>query len=70
VADVAIEHDLVVISDEVYEHLTYGGVAHIPIATLPGMAERTLTISSSGKTFSFTAGRSAGPAARSRSCRR
>ena len=54
VADVAIEHDLVVISDEVYEHLTYGGVAHIPIATLPGMAERTLTISSSGKTFSFT----------------
>jgi N-succinyldiaminopimelate aminotransferase len=54
VADVAIENDLVVISDEVYEHLTYDGVAHVPIATLPGMAERTLTVSSGGKTFSFT----------------
>ena len=54
VADVAVEHDLVVISDEVYEHLTFDGVAHVPVATLPGMAERTLTISSSGKTFSFT----------------
>ncbi len=53
VAAVAQEHDLVVISDEVYEHLTFG-VPHIPIATLPGMNERTLTISSSGKTFSFT----------------
>ncbi|MGA8988298.1 pyridoxal phosphate-dependent aminotransferase [Aeromicrobium sp.] len=54
IAEIAIEHDLVVISDEVYEHLTFDGVAHIPIATLPGMAERTLTISSGGKTFSFT----------------
>jgi len=53
VAAVAIEHDLVVISDEVYEHLTFG-VPHIPIATLPGMRERTLTISSGGKSFSFT----------------
>ncbi|MGI9084355.1 MAG: pyridoxal phosphate-dependent aminotransferase [Aeromicrobium sp.] len=53
VAAVAREHDLIVISDEVYEHLTFG-VPHIPIATLPGMAERTLTISSGGKTFSFT----------------
>jgi N-succinyldiaminopimelate aminotransferase len=53
VATVAIEHDLVVISDEVYEHLTFG-VPHIPIATLPGMRERTLTISSGGKSFSFT----------------
>lgn len=53
VAAVAQEHDLVVISDEVYEHLTFG-VPHIPIATLPGMAERTLTISSGGKSFSFT----------------
>ena len=42
-----------VISDEVYEHLTFD-VPHVPIATLPGMAERTLTISSGGKTFSFT----------------
>jgi N-succinyldiaminopimelate aminotransferase len=54
VADLAIERDLVVISDEVYEHLTYDGVRHVPIATLPGMAQRTLTISSSGKTFSLT----------------
>lgn len=54
IADLAIEHDLWVISDEVYEHLTYDGAVHRPIATLPGMRERTLTISSAGKTFSFT----------------
>lgn len=53
VAQVARDHDLVVISDEVYEHLTFD-VTHVPIATLPGMRERTLTISSGGKTFSFT----------------
>jgi len=53
VADVAIEHDLVVVSDEVYEHLVYEG-AHVPIATLPGMRERTVTISSGGKSFSYT----------------
>lgn len=52
-AQVAREHDLLVVTDEVYEHLTYG-VRHVPIATLPGMAPRTLTISSSGKTMSFT----------------
>jgi N-succinyldiaminopimelate aminotransferase len=54
VAAVAIEHDLVVISDEVYEHLTFDGLAHVPISTLPGMADRTVTIGSAGKTFSFT----------------
>jgi N-succinyldiaminopimelate aminotransferase len=54
IAAIAIEHDLVVISDEVYEHLTFDGIPHIPIATLPGMAERTLTIGSGGKSFSFT----------------
>jgi N-succinyldiaminopimelate aminotransferase len=54
VADVAIEHDLVVVSDEVYEHLVYDGGEHLAIATLSGMRERTLTISSGGKTFSFT----------------
>ena len=54
VARLAIEHDLVVVTDEVYEHLVFDGSEHLPIATLPGMAERTLTISSSGKTFSFT----------------
>jgi len=54
VADVARRHDLVVVTDEVYEHLTFDGTTHIPIATLPGMFDRTVTISSSGKTFSFT----------------
>jgi N-succinyldiaminopimelate aminotransferase len=53
VADVCIEHDLVCLSDEVYEHLVYDG-EHVPPATLPGMAERTLTISSVGKSFSVT----------------
>ncbi|MDQ4051953.1 MAG: pyridoxal phosphate-dependent aminotransferase [Actinomycetota bacterium] len=53
VAAVAREHDLVVITDEVYEHLTFD-VEHIPIATLPGMWERTLTLSSAGKSYSFT----------------
>ncbi|MFT4083007.1 MAG: pyridoxal phosphate-dependent aminotransferase [Nocardioides sp.] len=52
-AEVAIEHDLRVITDEVYEHLTFG-VPHVPIATLPGMWERTLTLSSIGKSYSFT----------------
>jgi N-succinyldiaminopimelate aminotransferase len=54
VADVAIEHDLVVITDEVYEHLVYDDHDHVPIATLPGMFERTLSLSSAGKSYSFT----------------
>jgi N-succinyldiaminopimelate aminotransferase len=54
VAEVANERDLIVISDEVYEHLTFDGRAHTPIATLPGMRERTITVSSAGKTFSVT----------------
>ena len=54
VADLAIEHDLVVITDEVYEHLVYDGHEHVPLATLPGMFERTLTLSSAGKSYSFT----------------
>jgi N-succinyldiaminopimelate aminotransferase len=53
IAELAIRHDLLVISDEVYEHLVFEG-EHIPIASLPGMRERTVTISSGGKTFSFT----------------
>lgn len=53
VADACIEHGLVCITDEVYEHLVFDG-EHIPPATLPGMAERTLTISSVGKSFSVT----------------
>jgi len=57
--------DVVVIADEVYEHLTFGGAAHVPMASLPGMRERTLTISSTGKTYSLTGwkiGWAAGPA--------
>jgi len=47
-------HDVVAISDEVYERITFDGAEHIPLATLPGMWERTLTIGSTGKTFSMT----------------
>jgi N-succinyldiaminopimelate aminotransferase len=54
IAQLCIEHDVAVISDEVYEHLLYDDARHIPIATLPGMFERTLTVSSAGKLFSAT----------------
>ena len=53
VAALAIEHDLLVITDEVYEHLAFGA-QHLPIAAFPGMAQRTLSVSSAGKTFSVT----------------
>jgi N-succinyldiaminopimelate aminotransferase len=53
IAELAIERDLLVVTDEVYEHIVFEG-EHIPIATLPGMAGRTVSISSAGKTFSFT----------------
>jgi N-succinyldiaminopimelate aminotransferase len=53
IAELARERDLLVVTDEVYEHLTFGP-EHIPLATLPGMRERTVTIGSAGKTFSFT----------------
>ena len=53
IADIARRHDLLVVTDEVYEHLVFDG-EHVPMATLPGMAERTLTVSSGGKSFSFT----------------
>src|SRR2546423_861017 len=53
IAELACERDLLVVTDEVYEHLTFGA-EHIPLATLPGMRERTVTIGSAGKTFSFT----------------
>ncbi|PYI66584.1 aminotransferase [Arthrobacter livingstonensis] len=53
VVRLAIKYDAVIVTDEVYEHLTFGP-RHIPVATLPGAADRTLTISSAGKTFSFT----------------
>jgi N-succinyldiaminopimelate aminotransferase len=54
VCALAREHDAWVVTDEVYEHLTFDGARHVPAATLPGMAERTISISSSGKTFSAT----------------
>ncbi|GAA5079741.1 pyridoxal phosphate-dependent aminotransferase [Thermocatellispora tengchongensis] len=54
IAAVCREHDLIAITDEVYEHLTFDGVEHIPLATFPGMRERTVMISSAGKTFSVT----------------
>jgi N-succinyldiaminopimelate aminotransferase len=53
VAELACSRDLLVVTDEVYEHLVFDG-EHLPIASLPGMAGRTVTISSAGKTFSFT----------------
>ena len=65
IAEVAVEHDLLVVTDEVYEHLTFGKHTHLPLATFPGMAERTVTCSSAGKTFSVTGwkvGWASGPA--------
>jgi N-succinyldiaminopimelate aminotransferase len=53
IAELCLERDLIAVTDEVYEHLVFDG-EHVPLATLPGMAERTLTISSIGKTFSVT----------------
>jgi N-succinyldiaminopimelate aminotransferase len=53
IARIAVEHDLLVVTDEVYEHLVYRG-EHCPIVQFPGMRERTVSISSAGKTFSFT----------------
>src|SRR5437773_3867770 len=54
IAELCIEHDVTVIADEVYEHLIFAPAQHIPIATLPGMFERTVTVSSAGKLFSMT----------------
>ena len=65
IAAIAIEHDLIVVSDEAYEHLWFPGHPHIPLATLPGMFERTITVGSGGKSFSFTGwkvGWASGPA--------
>jgi aspartate/methionine/tyrosine aminotransferase len=65
IAGLCAEHDTLVLADEVYDQLVFDGAAHIPIATLPGMWERTLTINSTGKTFSVTGwkiGYAVGPA--------
>jgi N-succinyldiaminopimelate aminotransferase len=53
IAELCCAHDILAVTDEVYEHLVFDGT-HVPLATFPGMAERTLSISSGGKTFSFT----------------
>jgi len=54
IARLCQKYDVIAMTDEVYEHLVYDGLTHIPLATLPGMFERTITISSMGKTFSTT----------------
>ena len=54
IGELAVEHDAVIVTDEVYEHMVFDGAEHVPMATLPGLADRTLTISSAGKTFSVT----------------
>ena len=54
IADVCLEHDLLAITDEIYEHIVFDGLGHTPIATLPGMAERTITISGISKSYSVT----------------
>ena len=54
IAELCREHDVTVIADEVYEHLLFAPAQHLPIATLPGMFERTVTVSSAGKLFSAT----------------
>jgi len=54
IAELCIEHDAIAITDEIYEHITYDGREHVPIATLPGMRERTVTVSALSKTYSVT----------------
>jgi len=54
IADLCLKHDLLAITDEIYEHIVYDGLGHTPIATLPGMAERTITISGISKSYSVT----------------
>jgi N-succinyldiaminopimelate aminotransferase len=54
IAELAVERDLLVVTDEVYEHLVFDEAEHVPLAAFPGMRERTVTIGSAGKTFSFT----------------
>jgi aspartate/methionine/tyrosine aminotransferase len=54
IAALCQEHDVIAISDEVYDRMVYAGAAHLPLATLPGMWERTITLGSTGKTFGVT----------------
>jgi aspartate/methionine/tyrosine aminotransferase len=54
IAELCLTHDVIAVVDEVYEHIIFDGLKHVSLATLPGMADRTVTISSAGKTFSMT----------------
>jgi aspartate/methionine/tyrosine aminotransferase len=54
IAELCVRHDAIAITDEIYEHITYDGVRHVPIATIPGMEDRTVTISALSKTYSVT----------------
>jgi aspartate/methionine/tyrosine aminotransferase len=54
IADLCLAHDLLAITDEIYEHIVFDGLGHTPIATLPGMADRTITISGISKSYSVT----------------
>jgi aspartate/methionine/tyrosine aminotransferase len=54
IAELCVERDAVAITDEIYEHITYDDAVHVPIATLPGMADRTITISALSKSYSVT----------------
>jgi len=54
IAELCMRHDVIAITDEIYEHILYDGAEHIPLASLPGMAERTITINGASKSFSVT----------------
>ncbi len=54
IAELCVRHDAIAITDEIYEHLTYDGAVHVPMATIPGMEDRTVTISALSKTYSVT----------------
>ena len=54
ISKVAVKHDLIVLADEVYEHLIFDGAQHVPVASIDGLAERTMTVSSAAKTFNAT----------------
>jgi N-succinyldiaminopimelate aminotransferase len=54
IAELCVEHDLIAVTDEVYEHLTFDGATHQPLATFPGMRERTVSVSSAAKSFNVT----------------
>lgn len=54
IAELCLEHDVIAVTDEVYEHIVFNGLSHRPLATFPGMADRTVTVSSLAKTFSVT----------------